>query len=447
MFGSDWWRMSHLFVVVFLSDFSTYVVNPAINDVFVDAVCAGKDECSLALYLTGFQQAITGLGATIMMPVIGNLSDVYGRKKMLLIPLVLAVIPTAILSCKRTTDFFYAFYAFKCLTGMITGGGVICISLAYLADNVSERTRISAFGVLSGVTSVANVIGTLSARFLSTSDIFLVSTAASAVAVVYTALLVKEESHNDDSNSLEQPILNSIKPQSHEEVNCESSSHSNFMTGIPSPKHIIYLLKSSTTLSLLASVTFFNSLAETAISAFLQYYLKARFHFNKDQFSEILLITYAGVTVTSIFFLPAVGRFIGEETLLMVGLFGGFLHMLIDSIAWSPWVPYASASLGMVFALASPNIKSLVSKQIGSNEQGIAQGCIMGITSLTFIASPIIFTPLSAIFFADDAPANLTGLSIFCIALAYLIGFILSIFIKIIPRAAKAGSPQVEEGM
>lgn len=51
-------RLTHLFVTVFLSNFSELMVSPAIPDVTLSAVCPGKDECSPAIYLTGFQQAV-----------------------------------------------------------------------------------------------------------------------------------------------------------------------------------------------------------------------------------------------------------------------------------------------------------------------------------------------------------------------------------------------------
>ncbi|KAJ9553847.1 hypothetical protein OSB04_017892 [Centaurea solstitialis] len=57
------------------------------------ALCPGEDECSLAIYLTGIQQAVTGMGSLVMMPLIGNLSDHYGRKVLLTIPMMLATLP------------------------------------------------------------------------------------------------------------------------------------------------------------------------------------------------------------------------------------------------------------------------------------------------------------------------------------------------------------------
>lgn len=51
--------LSHLFMTVFLHNFSMFMVVPAITDVTMAALCPGQDECSLAIYITGFQQAVS----------------------------------------------------------------------------------------------------------------------------------------------------------------------------------------------------------------------------------------------------------------------------------------------------------------------------------------------------------------------------------------------------
>ncbi|CAA2970860.1 hippocampus abundant transcript 1 [Olea europaea subsp. europaea] len=429
----NWGSLSHLFITVFLSNVAALMVNPAITDVTMAAVCPGKDECSLAIYLTGFQQAIAGLGSVVMMPLIGNLSDAYGRKTLLTVPLLLSIIPLVILAWKRTTTFFYAYYVFKTLTAMVTQGGVVCIALGYLADTVSEAKRVSAFGVLSGVISAAYVCGTLAARLLSTTQIFQVAAVVSIVAAVYMRVFLKDTTRHTDA--LEQPILK-LETESNQAC-CESSKKVDFIKGIPSPKDIFCLLKSSITFSLAASIAFFNSLAEAGLEACLQYFLKARFHFMKDQFADVLLIAYIGATISNVIFMPIFGPVIGEEVLLSLGLFAGFLNMFFDSIAWSAWVPYASAALGVFLFLATPNIRSIISKQVGDNEQGVAQGCILGITAFANVISPLIFSPLSALFLSETAPFHFPGFSILCVGLAWLIGFFLSTTMKFIPHRSR----------
>ncbi|KAL5982502.1 hypothetical protein ACLOJK_016575 [Asimina triloba] len=51
--------LGHLFVTIFLYYFGAFVVMPAITDVTMAALCPGKDECSLAIYLRGFQQVVS----------------------------------------------------------------------------------------------------------------------------------------------------------------------------------------------------------------------------------------------------------------------------------------------------------------------------------------------------------------------------------------------------
>lgn len=53
--------LCHLFMTVFLFNFANFMVVPAITDVSMAALCPGEDECSLAIYLTGVQQAVTSL--------------------------------------------------------------------------------------------------------------------------------------------------------------------------------------------------------------------------------------------------------------------------------------------------------------------------------------------------------------------------------------------------
>ncbi|XP_042065504.1 uncharacterized protein LOC121809018 [Salvia splendens] len=132
----NWKNLMHVFVTIFLSNFASLLVNPTIADVTMEAVCPGKDECSLSIYLSGFQQAIAGLASVVMMPLIGNLSDTYGRKLLLTIPLTLAIIPFVILATKRTTEFFYVYYVVKTLTSTVTDGGTICLALSYMFVSV-----------------------------------------------------------------------------------------------------------------------------------------------------------------------------------------------------------------------------------------------------------------------------------------------------------------------
>ncbi|XP_073291071.1 uncharacterized protein [Primulina huaijiensis] len=416
-------RLSHLFVTVFLFSFQSYMVIPTIADVTVGAVCGGRDECSLAIYLTGFQQAISGLGSVVMMPLLGNLSDSYGRKKLLAIPMSLAIMPLVILALKRTKNWVYAYYAFKTLTAMVTDGGVLCLSFGFLAESVSEEKRVAVFSVLYGVVSSANVLGNLGARFLSTSQIFQVGAFVSILALVYMRIFVKDSSNRCSSSSSRD--ANIIDTPLTLEESTESCNNVGFL-GTPSPKDIFRLFNTSITFALAASVTLFGGLADAGAQTFLPYFLKARFGFNKDQFAVMFFIINIGAALSNMVFMPKLGPLFGEITLLSFALFIAFLN-----------VPYAAASLGIFFTIWSSCARSIAAKQVGLSEQGIAQGCMMGIISLANVASPLIFSPLSALFLSEEAPFHFSGFCLLCIGLCYLMAFILSMIIKLIPSSSR----------
>ncbi|KAE8696776.1 24-methylenesterol C-methyltransferase 2-like [Hibiscus syriacus] len=99
----------HLFMTIFLHNFATFMVIPAITDVTMEALCPGRDECSLSIYISGFQQA-EGFAYTTHHS---------------------TIIPLAILAYSRTSSFFYAYYVFKILTAMFCEGSVHCLALAF----------------------------------------------------------------------------------------------------------------------------------------------------------------------------------------------------------------------------------------------------------------------------------------------------------------------------
>ncbi|GAB4828148.1 hypothetical protein Ancab_035064 [Ancistrocladus abbreviatus] len=423
-------RLSHLFMTVFLSSFSAFMVIPAITDVTMAAICPGQDECSLAIYLTGFQQVIIGIGTLVMMPLVGNLSDTYGRKLLLTVPMCLGIIPLAVLAYSRTTKFFYAYYVLRTLIAMICDGSIQCLALAYVADNVSENRRAMVFGILSGIGSCAFVFGNLSARFLSTSITFQAATVIAVLAMLYMRIFLPE-SIRPGSVSLRTKLLHG------EEESEDPSVKKQLFEGLPSLDDMISLVKTSSVFSRAASVAFFNNLGEIGLQSSLMYYLKARFHFSKDQFANLMVIAGVTGTASQLLLMPILVPFIGEEKLLSIGLLFSCAHMFLYSIAWSSWVPYTAAMFSIVIVFAQPCLRSITSKQVGPTEQGKAQGCISGICSFANVISPFVFSPLTALFLSEDAPFRFPGFSIMCVGFVLMIAFTQSIMIRPAPPISR----------
>ncbi|XP_047960629.1 hippocampus abundant transcript 1 protein [Salvia hispanica] len=422
--------LSHLFMTVFLHCFANFMVAPAITDVTMAALCPGEDECSLAIYLTGAHQVVTGLGSLMTMPLVGNLSDIYGRKVMLTLPITLSIFPLLILAYGRTRYYFYAYYALKTLFSMATEGSVHFLALAYVADNVSESRRAAVFGIMSGFASSSFVLGNLSSRFLSTSAVFQVAAAMSIVALVYMRVFLKES------------IASNVASCKSSETECllekSPSKKWNLFKTLPSLNESISLLKTSPTFSKAAAVAFFITVADVGLFSSLTYFLKAQFHFNKDQFADLMIIAGIAGVVSQLIIMPALTPLMGEEKMLSVGLFFACAHIVLYSVAWAPWVPYAAATLSLLTSFALPCLRSIASKQTGPNEQGKVQGCITGIGSFANIVSPLAFSPLTALFLSDNAPFHFPGFSIMCAGLVSMIAFVYSTTIRPPPTPSKS---------
>ncbi|KAM3695711.1 hypothetical protein ACB098_07G154000 [Castanea mollissima] len=372
----------------------------------------------------------------IITPLIGNLSDEYGRKALLTLPMTVSIIPLVILAYSMETNFFYAYFVIRTLTAMVSEGSIHCLALAYVADKIPDVNRASAFGILGGIASAAFVCGTLAARFLSTTSTFQVAAFMSILAAVYMRIFLKESLPNGDD--IRQPILKGEQDVIRSDSDLENTRQ--VFKRIPSVGDLIFLTKNSVPFSQAALVSFFNSLAEGGLLASLLYFLKARFHFSKNQYADLLLILGVAGTISQLFFMPMLAPIIGEEKLLSIGLLMGCANMFVNSIAWSAWVPYATPVFSIFTILVQPSIRSIASKQVGPLEQGKAQGCISGISSFANIISPLMFSPLTALFLSEGAPFNFPGFSIMCAGFTMMIAFIQSIMIKGVPSSHKTGN-------
>lgn len=319
---------------------------------------------------------------------------------------------------------------------MVSEGTASCLALAYLADNTSPAKRASAFGLLTGVCSAAYVCGTLASRLLATDYIFPIAAISSMVAILYMRIFL--EDRLPGGRDLVQPMLKEEVPEltDREDDGGEFPRPTLAFRKMPTLNDVIDLITSSTLLSQAAVVVFFTGLGEGGLQASILYYLKARFHFDKNQFADLMLVSGAAGAFSQLVLMPLLAPVLSEAKLLSIGLLVGCIGMIINSIAWAIWVPYAATIFSVFSVFVNPSLRSIVSKQVGQHEQGKVQGCLSGLSSLAQIAAPIIFSPLTALFLSDHPPFNYPGFSLLCIAITSMIALVLSFMMMASPSSS-----------
>lgn len=388
-------------------------------DITTNALCPGHTTCPEAIYLNGLQQTVVGIFKMVSLPVLGQLSDDYGRKPLLLITLSASIPPFTFLAISESRGSVYAYYALRTIANILSQGSIFCIAISYMADIVDSSKRTAAIGWFMGIFSASHVVGNFLARYLPGNCIFLVAIVLLILVPLYMTFLLVETvtplSKGNQRLPLHKKALQIIQER-------YDSMRSAAIIVIRSPS-----------LKCITLVSFFYELGMCGISTHLLYYLKSAFGFNKNQFSEILMTVGIGSVVSQIVVLPLINPLVGEKFILCTALFAAFLYALLDGLAWAPWVPYFSASLGVIYVLVKPSTYAIISNSSSSADQGKAQGFVAGVESISCLLSPLAMSPLTTWFLSKDAPFNCKGFSFVCASLSMGISLCFAWTLKLQP--------------
>ncbi|KAL4557421.1 hypothetical protein LXL04_035598 [Taraxacum kok-saghyz] len=386
-------------------------------DVTTESLCPGENTCSEAIYLNGLQQTIVGIFKMFMLPILGQLSDERGRKPLLLITVSTTIIPFTLLAINESRSFVYAYYVLRTISYIISQGSIFCIAVAYVADIVDNRKRVAVFSWITGLFSASHVVGNLLARFLPEEYIFEVSIALLIFCPVYMAIFLVET------------VMSTPRVDQH------SSYLSKALTVVQqrykTMKYAVTIVFNTPTLRGISVISFFYELGMSGISTVLLYYLKSAFGFDKNQLSEILSMVGVGSIVSQLVVLPLANPLVGEKGILCAGLLASIAYALLYGFAWAPWVPYLSASFGVIFVLVKPSTYAVISKGSRSTDQGKAQTFIAGVQSIASLLSPLAMTPLTTWFLSNKAPFECKGFSIICASLCMVISLCFACSLKV----------------
>jgi len=296
-------------------------------------------------------------------PLIGSLSDRYGRRPVILISAAGLAADFALMALAPNLWWL--------AVGRILGGitsSSFTAAFAYMADITAPAQRSRAYGLIGAAFSAGFVAGPLVGGLLGEWGPripFWAAAALGGLAFVYGLVVLPE----------------SLKPE----------IRTAFSWARANPFGALRLLRSHPELSGLAWVNFLLYFAHHVFSAVFVLYVGYRFGWTLWQVGLALALWgILDVIVQALLVGPVVKR-LGDSATMVFGLAGGALGLAALGLAPTGTAFAFAIILSALWGLAMPTLQSLMTQRVSESEQGQLQGANMSVASLAGIVSPLFF--------------------------------------------------------
>ena len=331
-------------------------------------------------------------------PVIGGLSDRFGRRPVLILSLLMLGVDYLITGLAPTIVWLFVG---RILSGM--AGAAYSTVNAYIADISPPEKRAANFGLVGAAFGLGFILGPALGGFVGEHfglrAPFFVSAGLCFANALFGLLVLKESLAQDRRRAFEWRRAN--------------------------PLGALKALSHYPALMLLFAMLVLGQLAHDSLPSTWTYYTMLKFGWGPGDVA-LSLVAIGILTTLSFAVLPRmlVPR-IGQANSVYLGLFCGALAYAGYAIATQVWVFYAWMIVFTFGGVANPAMTAILSEQVPADQQGELQGVIASITSLTSIGAPLMMTSLLAWFSGPHAPVYFPGAAFMAAALCELGGLAL----------------------
>jgi len=162
-------------------------------------------------------------------------------------------------------------------------------------------------------------------------------------------------------------------------------------------------------LLLLIAAFFLANLAGQALPSTWSYYGIERYDWNPKEIGISLMVVGLLVAIVQGFLVGVLVKKFGKRKVIIFGFLLWTVGMFLFSFATEPWMLYAFLIPYALGGIAGPTVQGVISNQVPDNEQGILQGSITGLVSITAILGQLIFSPVFYYFVRPEGEIYFPG--------------------------------------
>jgi DHA1 family tetracycline resistance protein-like MFS transporter len=314
-------------------------------------------------------------------PVLGNLSDAYGRRPIILLSLLGASVDYTFMALAPSLSWL--------LVGRVVAGitgASFTAANAYIADVSPPQLRARNFGYVNACFGVGFILGPALGGVLGGYHLrapFMAAAVLNLCNALYGFFVL---------------------PESH-----APAHRRRFDWNRANPLGSLGTLGRYPAVLGLTATVVLERLAHDSLPSTWVLYTTYRFNWTALQVGlSLALVGMMSVVVSGALTGVVVGRW-GERKTLILGLMIGSLEYLMFGLAPQGWMLYGIIVLGSIGWVAGPAMQAMITKLVPVTEQGAVQGALTSIRSLTEIVGPLLATNLFGYFTSASAPVRIPG--------------------------------------
>lgn len=377
-------NLTSLFLVVLLDMIGVGIIIPLITPLFQDTnIFFSTSILSVRNIWLGLLLASYPLAQFFAAPILGDLSDKFGRKPLLMFSMVGTLISRILFVVSIQTGLLPLLFFSRVLDG-ITGGNV-SVALASIADFSKPEEKAKNFGMVFMAFGVGFIIGPVVGGVLGAYSIFgmlpqstplLLSTVLSVIVLGFLEF------------NYEETLVNKIREKS--------------LDLLGSVKNVIKAFTKGELVSLFL-VSFFFTFGFNFFTSFIQNFLVIDMKFSLTQIGYFFGYVGIWIAFTQGFLTGKLAQFYKSSTIISVGLIALVIGLLTQVFAKFVPQPYSIILLLLPLVaisngLVSPNLTAEISNNGSKEEQGELVGISTSVQSLAMAIPPIIAGFASNIF-------------------------------------------------
>jgi len=383
-----------IFVTVLLDSVGFGIIMPVVPHLIMDI---SGDTLTHAARTSGFLMFAFASMQFIASPVLGNLSDRFGRRPVLLCSLLAMVCNYLLMGWAPTLFWLFV--------GRLIGGvsaSTYGIANAYIADTFPPEKRAQYFALLGAGFGTGFIVGPALGGFLGEygpRTPFYAAAALTMVNVIYGFFVLPESLKDGHRRPFEL-----------------ARAH---------PLGAFRQLWQYPVVIALIVVYFCYLLGHFALPSIWAFFTIEKFAWSPRDIG----ISLSAVGVAMIFVQAYLIRLVlplwGPTKTAVVGLIATALSFFGYAFVQYAWMMYPIIAVGALQGFVAPSVQSIMSAHMPANAQGELQGAIGSMAGMVAILSPPFMTQLFAYFSADDAIVHFPGAPFFAAALFTLLALAL----------------------